>query len=241
MQKLLERPLRSQLVGWLVGWLSSSNIVFSFVGWFQGAWLGAIFRIFLSLFDHFCDPVSDIEFCRIFCHLGRQHGPNMASFSHLKTFQNRFETRRRFRYPLGPVLALIFGRFWDAKWKFLRCKSCRILRRCWTCRKCTNSINSQAKMPSALFGFIHFRTHFRWKSDVKKASRKTRTWTSIFGGFGWVLGAMLGAKRPLKSCKNDVKKWTKFWRFLDALQDAPGGRFRHPKPPQFYNPRGSLF
>ena len=28
---------------------------------------------------------------------------------------------------------------------------------------------------------------------------------------------------------------------MDALQDAPGGRFGYPKPPQFYNPRGSLF
>ena len=165
----------------------------------------------------------------------------MASFSHPKTFQNRFEMRYRFRCSLGAVLALIFGRFWEAKWRFLGCKSCRILRRSSTCRKCINSINSQAKMPSALFGFIHFRTNFRWKSDVKRAPRKTRTWTSIFGGCWWVLGAMLGAKRPFKSCKNDVKKWTKFWRFLNALQDAPGGRFRHPKPPQFYNPRRSLF
>ena len=96
-------------------------------------------------------------------------------------------------------------------------------------------------MPSALFGFIHFRTHFRWKSDVKKVPRKTRTWMSIFGGFGWVVGAMSGAKKPFKSCNNDVKRWTKIWRFLDALQDAPGGRFGHPKPPCLISTRECVF
>ena len=114
------------LVGGLVALIKCLALL---VG-FKGRDFEQIFDFFLSLFDHFCDPVSDIEFCRILWHLGRQHGPNMASFSHLKTFQNRFEIRRRFRYPLGAVLALIFGRCWDAKWKFLGCKSCRIVGRC---------------------------------------------------------------------------------------------------------------
>ena len=65
---LLERPLRSQLVGW---W-SSSNIVCSSVGWSQEA-VPAV--SFLSFFDHFCDLVPDIDFRRFLCRLSHQHGP----------------------------------------------------------------------------------------------------------------------------------------------------------------------
>ena len=82
-------------------------------------------------------------------------------------------------------------------------------------------------MPSALLSFIHIRTKSRWTSDVKRVARKTGTWTMTFNGFWWVLGFMLRAKKPFKSCKNDVKNknflegfWTPFRTLQGVVWDS---------------------
>ena len=71
---LLERPLRSQLVGWL----SSSNIVFCSVGWFQGAWeSGILFCHFSSIFASWFRTSIFVE---SYCILAVNMGPTWAHF-----------------------------------------------------------------------------------------------------------------------------------------------------------------
>ena len=70
---------------------------------------------FLHIFDGFCDLLSDIDFQRFLCRLGRQHGFQMVTFSHPKTVSESHRKSMLFSMPSLGCSDTDFSGFWDVK------------------------------------------------------------------------------------------------------------------------------